>query len=169
MAKSIHHKIVTEIIEEQKKDRSVIAVTLFGSLARGKERANSDVDIEIISTSAKKWQLLKQNKYGIKIDFVICPKKHLLRQMEKYPYLCYDYLHEKIIYDPQGFMKKVKKKLKGYFDGHPEAVEFWKNKLKIMKRNKQEGHDLKNAIKSYDEAEIRFSKEKKVTRNFFRS
>ena len=29
--------------------------------------------------------------------------------MEKCPYLCYDYLSEKIIYDPKGFMKEVKK------------------------------------------------------------
>jgi hypothetical protein len=99
---------------------------------------------------------------------VICPKEHLLHQFEKYPYLCHDYLSEKIIYDPKGFMKDLKKKLKGYFDKHPGVVEFWENKLKIMKENKAKGQDMKDAIKSYDEAEILFSDEHKVTRDFFR-
>ena len=165
----VHQKIVNEIVEEHKKDKSTLAITLFGSLARGEEREDSDVDIEIISESAKKWELLKDKKYGIDVDLVICPKKHLLHQVKKYPYLCYDYLSEKIIYDPKRFMKDLKKKLKGYFDKHPEVVKFWENKLKIMKENKAKGQDPKDAIKSYDEAEILFSDEHKVTRDFFRA
>jgi len=165
----IHQKIVNEIVEKCKKDKSVIAITLFGSLARGEERKDSDVDIEIISEIAKKWRLLKKKKYGIKVDLVICPKKHLLHQMEKYPYLCYDYLSEKIIYNPNGFMNELRKKLKGYFDKHPKVVKFWEDKLKTMKENKAKGQDLKDAIKSYDEAEILFSDEHKVTRDFFRA
>jgi len=167
--RKVHLKIVNEIIEEYKKDKSTLAITLFGSLARGEEREDSDVDIEIISEDAKKWELKQDDeRYGIKIDLVICPKKHLLHQFEKYPYLCYDYLGEKIIYDPKGFMKDLKEKLKGYFDKHPEVVEFWEKKLKIMKENKAKRQDPKDAIKSYDEAEILFSDEHKVTRDFFR-
>ncbi len=37
-----------------------------------------------------------------------------------------------------------------------------------MKKNKAKGQDPKAAIKSYDEAEILFSDEHKVTRDFFR-
>tara|TARA_Y100000310_G_C20703085_1_gene831930 strand:- start:10323 stop:10829 length:507 start_codon:yes stop_codon:yes gene_type:complete len=163
-----HLKIVNEIVEKYKKDKSTIAITLFGSLARGNERPDSDVDIEIISKDAKKWELLKKKKYSIEIDLVICPEKHLLHQIQKYPYLCYDYLNEKIVYDPKNFMKELKKKLKRYFKKHPEIVKFWKNKLKIMKENKAKGQDPKDAIRSYDEAERLFSDEHKVTRNFFR-
>jgi len=166
--KTKHQKIVDEIINKYEKDKSVVAITLFGSVARNDERPDSDVDIEIISKKAKKWSLLKKKKYGIKIDLVICPKKHLLYQIKKYPYLCYDYLSEKIVYDPQGFMKEVKRKLKRYFNKHPEIVKFWEEKYKIMRKNKAKGQDPKNAIKSYNEAEIKFSKEHKITRNFFR-
>ena len=164
----IHYKIVNEIVERYKKDKSVIAIALFGSLARKEERPDSDVDVEIISENAKEWELLKRKKYGIKIDLEICPKKHLIHQMEKYPYLCYSYLSEKVIYDPEGFMEEVKKKLKRYFDKHPDVVKFWEKKYEIMKENKAKGQDPKNATKSYDEAEILFSNEHKVTRDFFR-
>lgn len=166
--KEVHARIVNEIVQEYKKNESTIAINLFGSFARGEERDDSDVDIEIISDSAKKWELLKDRKYGIDIDLVICPKEHLLYQYEKYPYLFYDYLTERIIYDPTGFMKDFITKIKEYFDSHPEVVDFWENKLKIMRENKAMGQDPKDATKSYDEAEILFSKEHKVTRNFFR-
>jgi predicted nucleotidyltransferase len=164
----IHQRIVNEIVDEYKEDESTLAITLFGSLARGEEREDSDVDIEIISTSAKKWKLLKDKKYGLDIDLVICPKTHLLHQVDRYPYLCHDYLSEKIIYDPTGFMVDLKNKLRQYFNKHPEVVEFWKKKLKIMKENKAKKQDPKDAIQSYDEAEILFSDKHEVTRDFFR-
>ncbi len=169
MKESVHQKIVNEIVEEQKKDTSVIAIALFGSLARGEERSDSDVDIEVISTKAKDWELKQDEKrYGIQIDFQITPKDKLLRNIKEYPYLCYDYLTEKVIYDPEGFMKRIRKELKKYFDKHPEVVDFWEKKLKVMKGNKKKRQDPKDAIKSYDEAEILFSDEHKVTRDFFR-
>jgi predicted nucleotidyltransferase len=70
MAK-IHKKIVNEIVEEQKKNSYVIAINLFGSVADGKERPDSDVDIEIIIDKGKEWTWIKKNKYGIHIDFVM--------------------------------------------------------------------------------------------------
>ena len=164
----IHKRIVDEIIEEQKKNSKVITINLFGSVAEGNERPDSDVDIEIIINEGKEWKWFKQNKYGIHIDFVRCSKNHLLYQIEKYPYLCYGYLDEKVIYDPEGFMKEVKKKIGNYMNKHSEVVRFWENKLKIMKKNKAKGQDPKHAIKSFDGAEILFSDEHRVTRDWFR-
>ena len=63
--REVHQKIVNEIVEEYKKDKSILAITLFGSLVRGEEREDSDVDIEIISEDAKEWKLLKDKKYGV--------------------------------------------------------------------------------------------------------
>jgi predicted nucleotidyltransferase len=107
----LHKKIVNEIVEEQKKNSNVIAINLFGIVADGKERPDSDVDIEIIINEGKEWKWFKQNKYGIHIDFVRCSRNHLLHQIEEYPYLCHIYLDKKVIYDIEGFMVEVKKRL----------------------------------------------------------
>lgn len=168
MPESIHQKIVNEIIDEQKKDPSVIVINIFGSLAQGLERLESDVDIEIVSTKAKEWKLIKQEKYGIKIDFEIWPKDKLLERIKKYPFLSYVFLKEKIVYDPGNFMKKINNQLKKYFDQNPKIAEFWEKKYKAMKKAKEEGEQPEDLIKVYDEAEIRFSKKHKVTRDFFR-
>lgn len=49
-----HWKIVEEILNEKKKDDSVVAITLFGSMARGEEKPRSDIDILVVSKNAKK-------------------------------------------------------------------------------------------------------------------
>lgn len=165
----IHQKIINEIVEEQKKDPSIIAINIFGSLAQGLERPDSDIDIEVVSTKEKEWRLIKQEKGGIKIDFEMWPKDKLSERIEKYPFLSYLFLKQKTVYDPEDFMKKIMGKLKNYFDEHPEIAEFWEKKLKVMRETKDKGEKPEDPMKVYDEAEIRFSKEHKVTRDFFRN
>jgi hypothetical protein len=64
-------------------------------------------------------------------------------------------------------MKDVKKELKLYFNKNTKIAKFWEDELEIMRKNKAKGKDLKNAKQVYDEAEILFSDEHKVTRDFF--
>ncbi len=65
-------------------------------------------------------------------------------------------------------MNKITNKLKEYFRKHPEVVKFWEQKYKLMKKNKKKGIDPKEALKTYNEAEIKFSKKHKITRDWFR-
>jgi predicted nucleotidyltransferase len=109
----LHARIVDELVEEYRSDPHTVAIMLFGSLARGEETRTSDVDIEIISRSAQEWDFRQtEQRYGIPIDLVICPKDDLLDHVERYPYLCYEYLRERIIYDPEGFMARIREQLK---------------------------------------------------------
>ncbi|GEM_PF-6208560 len=165
----VHQKIVDEIVKGYSKKPEVIAINVLGSLATGTERLDSDVDIEIVVDTDGEWGWEKRNKYGIHIDFVICPKKQMEHQVRDYPFLSHINLHKKILYDPQNFMKGMQKELQEYMDKHPEVVKFWEEKLKIMKENKAKGKDPHDAKKTFDEAEILFSKEHKITRDYFRS
>lgn len=163
-----HEKVIGQLIERYKLDKSVIAVNLFGSLARGTERHDSDVDIEIISDMATEWSFNTDEKIdGIIIDVVISPKDHLLNRVNNFPFLCYVHSKEKLLYDPTGFMQQVQAKLKEYFTKHPNVVEFWEGKYKIMKEKKDQGLKAEGGAKIYDEAELLFSPVKKVTRDFF--
>src|SRR3989338_6912364 len=119
----IHKKIVDEIIGEESIKPDTIAINLFGSLAKGNERPNYDVDIQIISKEDKSWSLENKEKYGIKIDFEVCPAKKLIERAEKYPFLCYIYLNSKVIYDPNGFMNEILEDIRGYFRENPKITE----------------------------------------------
>jgi len=166
----VHQKIVNEIVEKYKKQKSVVAITIFGSLARGEGRIGSDVDIEVISLKIKNYYLhQKKKKYGINIDLELINPKDFKKITKDYPYLWYDYYkRHKIIYDPKKIIKKVINYLEGYFKKNPEIIEFWESKLSSMKKAKKKGIKPENCYRIFDEAEIKFSKEHKVTRDFFR-
>jgi predicted nucleotidyltransferase len=163
----IHHKIIKEIIEEQKNNPDIVVINIFGSVAQGLERPDSDVDIEVFSKKAKKWSLKRQKRYGIKIDFETAPLDKVLKRVKTHPYLCYDYMFEKIVYDPQGIMKNIVKKIKDYFKKNPEAKKYWDENNKLMRETKNSGKKPKDAYDVWDEAEIKFSKNHKITRDFF--
>ena len=165
----IHLRIIVELVERFRDDNSVIAIALFGSWAKGSGHRDSDIDIEIVSKSANKWQLSNEEKNGVRIDIVVAPHDQFLRQIENYPFLCYDYLSVKFLHDPYGIMAKARADLEAYFSSHPEIVEYWENDLEAMRDKKKRGvHRMKDIVWAYDQAELRFSKDHTISRDFLR-
>ncbi len=164
----IHRRIVREIIEEEKIKPGIIAINVFGSLAKGNEKLNSDIDIQIVSKCATIWSLENKDRYGIKIDFEIYPMRKLKERVEKYPFLCYIYLDSKTVYDPADFMREILEDINKYFKDNPKVLKFWVEKQKIKEDLKKKGLGEGFTVKCYDEAEILFSGEHRVTRDFFK-
>ena len=168
---SVHKKIIQEVIEEKKKDPKVVSILLYGSIARGTAHKDSDVDIEIIYDGGK-YKDSHEYRYGIKVDFEFWPKKKLLNRIKKYPFLSYPYLEEKILFDQQGIAKEIKQTLTKYFKENPEAKKAWEKWLKEyleLKRKRIQRTDeekIKSCKDFYDQLEIKFLKEHKVTRDF---
>lgn len=167
----LHKRIIKEILNEKKKDRKVISILLFGSLARGTATKKSDIDIEIIYDGGE-YKEISEYRNRVKVDFEIWPKKKLKERIENYSYLSYPYLEEKILYDPQGFAKNIKSKLKKYFEKNKEARNAWKNwteeylKFKNGKIKEKDKEKIKSCKAFYDELELKFSREHKITRDF---
>jgi predicted nucleotidyltransferase len=161
-------KIVQEIVQEYKDNAQIIGIRLLGSVGRGEERPNSDVDIEIIKHKGKSWNWEKKEKYGIHIDFVISAMAHLSHQFENYPYLCFIDLDKKILYDSTGFLKDLHENIKDDIKNHPKVSRFWNQHFNEMKKEKSKGMKQRSLIELFDEAERLFSGEHKVTRDWFR-
>lgn len=164
----IHHKIVQEFLERFREDLNVIGMRIVGSVGRGEERDDSDVDLEVIRDDRDDWQWEKQEKYGIKVDFVISSKSHLEMQFREHPYLCFIDLDKRIIYDPTGFLERHTRRIKTYMDAHPNVLKFWKEEFKLMREAKTRGEKQKGLIPLFDKAEERFSEKRRVTRTYFR-
>ncbi len=161
---SIQQKIVNEIVNEQKGNQNVIGICVFGSVAVNKERENSDVDVTIIFDDDREWELFKESRYGIAIDFEIVTKNIWNMMLGEYPYLFY-VENNKILLDKTGFVADSLDRSKKYFDANPEIYDFWKREYSLMREMKAAGEKPKNFIAICDEAEIKFSGHHSVKRS----
>src|SRR5690606_16748153 len=96
-----------QIVNEESPKEGVIAISLFGSVAEGNERLDSDLDIEIVSDHAKAFSYETKLMNGVYVDQITLSKAFLMMRLDQYPYLNHGYLKRKILYDPTGFMKQV--------------------------------------------------------------
>ena len=144
----------------------VVSINFYGSLARGDERANSDIDIELIVEDPSIIKIDIAPKEGIELDIAVVSVGDVLQRVALYPYLNYFRMLEKVLYDPQMLMQRVYGILTPYFLAHPEVVAFWKEKYRVMRENKMAGKDMKDVVRSYNEAELNFSPTHTITRDF---
>jgi hypothetical protein len=167
MMKTLQEEIAEEVVEELKKDPSVVGIEIAGSLARGDIRPDSDIDFGVISERIETHQFTEEYRRGIKIDMSFEPLGILLQSVETHPFLLYTTLMSRIVDDPKGILRQMHDRLENYFENHPEIVEFWENKLSQMKAAKMKGEEWEGYRSVLDEAEMKFSEEKRITRNFF--
>lgn len=167
----LHKKIINEVIAEKRKDKNVVALLLYGSLARGTAHKDSDVDIEIVVRKGR-YADTSHRRYGVKVDFETWPLKKLRRRVEKWPFLSFPYTEEKILYDPEGFAKGIQSALKRYYAKHPSCRKAWlawrrqylkEKKMKVQRTNNEKMLACK---RFYDDLERKFSKNHKITREF---
>jgi predicted nucleotidyltransferase len=168
---SKHQEIVKEIFEEYKDRDDVIGIVNFGSVASGKERPDSDVDVYIVFDGNVKWELFREMRHGIKVDFEVVGKADFEKYTNEYPYLYY-FEHDKILLDKTGIVKKIFDKLKDYFEKHVSVSEFWRDEYKIMRELKNSGKKEKHFADVCDDAEKKFSdyhsiKRKIMTKEWF--
>ena len=137
---SIQQKIVDEIVDEYKNNEHVIGVCVFGSVAAGKERSDSDVDLEAVTKNI--WEMMQK----------------------EYPYIFYTE-NNKILFDKIGFVKEALNKSKKYLEDNIEVRDFWRKEYNLMRELKASGQKPKNFITICDEAETRFSSYHSVKRD----
>ena len=137
---SIQQKIVDEIVDEYKNNEHVIGVCVFGSVAAGKERSDSDVDLEAVTKNI--WEMMQK----------------------EYPYIFYTE-NNKILFDKIGFVKEALNKSKKYLEDNIEVCDFWRKEYNLMRELKASGQKPKNFITICDEAETRFSSYHSVKRD----
>lgn len=77
-------KIAIDLTEKIKKIKGIIQIILFGSVARGEDKANSDIDIAIVYGNRDKFEIMKEiNKLkDEKIQATFLNVKELINETE---------------------------------------------------------------------------------------
>lgn len=145
---SKHERILKSKSNELKQDPDVIGFFLIGSMVNGTANENSDIDIEIIYSSRKKYELKDEFIDGIKIGLGLDSLKGFIEECENHPQNAYIVLNSKILYGPKGFIFDGIKKVKVFFKKNPKILKYWEEnykeyqKLKKLKKSKKTYFDV---------------------------
>jgi predicted nucleotidyltransferase len=161
-----HYQIVKEIVKKYKADKNVVGIYVFGSLAIGKVKESSDVDIEVVMKKQKeKYKLLhpKMDKV-IHIDLSLPREEQFIKDFTKFPYTKYAELNYKILYDPKRVLKKYLKMNQKYFKDNLKILKFWKNEERKWGKYKKTKYNpkKKNGARNYFELIKELKKNKGV-------
>ncbi|GEM_PF-5083678 len=138
---SKHERVLNKKCDELKKDSGVLGFYLIGSMVKGTATENSDIDIEIIYSSRKNYELKDEFIDGIKIGLGLDSLNGFIEECENNPQNAYIVLNSKILYDPKRIIFKHIKKVKAFFKKNPKILQYWEE-------NYTEYQKLKKATKS---------------------
>ncbi|MFH1802034.1 MAG: nucleotidyltransferase domain-containing protein [archaeon] len=149
-----HKKLAAELTKEYSKDKNVVGIYIFGSLAKRKARKKSDLDIEFIFKKRNKpYELYHKKVDGIGVDFSMYALKQFKEDFSKKIYAQYASLPHKIMYDPKGILKKYLRDVKEYFKKNPKILKLWEDKERVYKRAKKTGGKKENYFEICKELE----------------
>lgn len=133
-------KLISEISEEH----AGCGILVWGSVMRGCEGPNSDLDIFVVVEGDgpirldQGWQDGRQHleNYvdGVCLDKATMPSETLGKALEKEPFLFWFFARSQIVYDPKGLAKKYHEMARVYFDSHPSVEAVWDENSEIIRR-----------------------------------
>ena len=165
MKKTVQEEVAEEVIEELKQNSDIVGIEIFGSIARNEIKETSDVDIQVTSKSAIKTELVCGKKKGIDYHYFVMPFVAVKRMKEMYLFLfCPE--PSIIVYDPTGILAELYQRANNYYEAHPEALEFWNEKMQQYREAKKLGKPTEDFSKILDQVELRFSQSLAITRTW---
>lgn len=113
-------------VERLAAENAGCGIILHGSVQRGYERPDSDIDLFVITAHGDSMRFdLKQVIDGISVQVCYWPSGPLAAEMKKEPYLFYTLSHGRILSDPDGLAQAHQTRGRRYFHKHPQVTELW--------------------------------------------
>jgi predicted nucleotidyltransferase len=163
-----HDEILKKLVAEAESDPNVLGYLLFGSVARGTQREDSDIDvITILQANDPAWGINNTANDGIKVGDIFLTYSILADSVEEVPYLLHPLVEAKLLIDRDGRITPLLDRLKTYFNDHPEIVAEWNGYFQQMKQEKaQFGYEKTTIVDVWNELEKQYSGGK-TRRRFF--
>jgi predicted nucleotidyltransferase len=161
-------EILKQLIAAARDDPNVLGYLLFGSVARGTQRADSDIDvITILQANSQDWGINNTTNDGIKVGNIYLAFDVLVHSVEEVPYLLHPLVEAKLLVDRDGRIAPLLKEIRTYFDEYPQIVDEWNGYYEKLKEEKaQFGYEKTTIIDVWNELEKRHSGGK-TRRRFF--
>jgi len=165
-----HVEIVEKLVSEADANSNIIGLLLFGSVATGTHRENSDIDIISILQSNKPGFGIENRRIdGIKIGNLFLTFDILKHSVETVPYLLYTLDNARLLFDRNERIYPLREEIKKYFVDHPETVREWNVYFEQFVEEKAlYGYEKTTIIDVWNNLEKRYSGGR-IKRHFFNS
>ena len=163
-----HEEILKQLVADKQSDSNVLGFLLFGSVATGTHRPDSDIDVLSVLQESKPTSGINNTMVdGIKVGALYFTYDILTHSVEVVPYLLHTLVEAKLLFDRDDLIEPELEKIQKYFADHPEIVREWDQYYKLLKEEKaQFGYEKTTIVDVWNELEKRHSGGK-IKRRFF--
>ena len=163
-----HEEILKQLHADKQSDPNVLGFLLFGSVATGTHRPDSDIDVLSVLRESKPTSGINNTMVdGIKVGDLFFTYDILTHGVEVVPYLLHTLVEAKLLFDRDDLIEPELEKIRNYFEDHPEIVREWDQYYKLLKEEKaQFGYEKTTIVDVWNELEKRHSGGK-IKRRFF--
>jgi predicted nucleotidyltransferase len=154
-----HDAILRRLIAGAEGDPNTLGFLVFGSVAAGTHREDSDIDvITVLRTNEPTSGIMNASIDGIKVGTIFLTYDVLVHSVETVPYLLHPVGEAKILYDRDGTIEPLLRRIRDYFANHPEVVDAWSRHYQQFRDEKvQFGYEKTTIVDVWNELEKRYS------------
>ena len=165
-----HDRILNRLKAEGETDPNILGFLVFGSVATGTHREDSDIDVITVLRSNRPSSGIRNTMIdGIKVGDIFFTYEVLVHSVETVPYLLHPLGGAKLLLDREGTIKPLLERINGYFTDHPEIADEWNRYYQLLKEEKEQfGYEKTTIVDVWNELEKRYSGGK-TKRKFFSS
>ncbi|GEM_PF-2784919 len=140
---SIQREIVTRMIGDLPKRFPECGILLAGSVQRGEERPDSDLDLFVVFPGDGAVRLEHEESCeGIKVDLAVLPEDAFQREVKQHWFRFWMFSRAEIVHDPAGIAKRSQDLVLSYFRRHPNIDQAWEEQLKKVRHHKKDRNYL---------------------------
>jgi predicted nucleotidyltransferase len=163
-----HDELLEQLVDQAEVDSNILGYLVFGSVATGTQREDSDIDVISVRESGKPASgITNTNVEDIKVGDMFMTYDILAHSVEHVPYLLHTLVDARLLFDRHGTVAPLQSQLQDYYTAHPEVVAEWEAFYRQFRAEKaQYGYEKTTIIEVWNELEKRHSGGK-TKRRFF--
>lgn len=121
-----HDEILNRLVAENERNPNVLGLLVFGSVAVGTQREDSDVDvISVLRRNRPSSGLNNTMIREIKVGEIFFTYDLLVQSVETVPYLLHPLGDAKLLFDREDTIKPLLESIRTYFVDYPEMADEW--------------------------------------------
>ena len=137
-----HTQILEQLTAVAESDANTLGYLLFGSVATGTQREDSDIDVmTVLRENKPPWGMSNTVVDGIKVGNLFFTYDVLDQSLKTVPYLLHPLGEAKILFDRNGQIRTMIEEITRYFEEHEEVTNEW-NHSSDSRQVKQDAEPL---------------------------